>query len=140
MQYAYSHTHTYIYILKVWCSYNPVFRGPLVDLCRPSPPPPPPLCVVATSVVADELWGQLLAREREMDNREGAITAREDGLASSNRALGRTCMDRDAACAQAEAAQHDYRARLHTSTSSSKHSINFNWMLKECQILLSCRR
>jgi hypothetical protein len=48
-------------------------------------------------VVADELWGQLLAWERELDNRECAITVREDGLASSNRALGRACTDRDAA-------------------------------------------
>jgi hypothetical protein len=33
--------------------------------------------------------------------------------------------------------QQDYLVRMHSFTSSSKHSINFNQMLEECQILLS---
>jgi tetrahydromethanopterin S-methyltransferase subunit F len=32
--------------------------------------------------MAVEMRGQLLARERELDGREGAVTAREDGLAT----------------------------------------------------------
>jgi hypothetical protein len=61
----------------------------------------------------------------------------EDGLAASESALGRACMERDVECAQAEAAWQDYLARICAFTSSSKHSINFSWMLKLCQILLS---
>jgi hypothetical protein len=34
-------------------------------------------------VVADELQGQLLAQERELDSREGVIAAWEDGLVAS---------------------------------------------------------
>jgi hypothetical protein len=34
--------------------------------------------VVATSAVADELREQFLAQERELDSREGAITAWEN--------------------------------------------------------------
>jgi hypothetical protein len=46
-------------------------------------------------------------------------------------------MECDAEHAQAEVAQQDYLARMHTFTSSSKHSINCHQMLEECQILLS---
>jgi hypothetical protein len=50
----------------------------------------------------------------------------EDGLAASESALGRACMERDVECAQAEAARQDYLARICAFTSSSKHSINFS--------------
>jgi hypothetical protein len=46
-------------------------------------------------------------------------------------------MECDAEHAQAEVAQQDYLARMHTFTSSSKHSIICHQMLEECQILLS---
>jgi hypothetical protein len=69
---------------------------PLVDWCRPSPPPPG---AVATSAVVGELRGQLLAWERELDSREGAISVWEDGLVASECTLGRACVDHDAACA-----------------------------------------
>jgi hypothetical protein len=91
------------------------------DLCRPSPPPG----VVATSMVANELWGQLLARERELNSRE-------DGLVASECGLWRAHTDCDATCSHAEAARQDYRTRLHTSSFSSKCSISFNRMLEEC--------
>jgi hypothetical protein len=51
----------------------------------------------------DELWVQLIAQERELDSREGAIIAWEDRLAAFERALGQACMKRDAKHAQAEA-------------------------------------
>jgi hypothetical protein len=55
--------------------------------------------------VANELRDQLLARERELDSREGAITVWGDGLVASKRSLGRACMEHDAEHAQAEAAR-----------------------------------
>jgi hypothetical protein len=88
-------------------------------------------------LVVVELQDQLLARERELDSQEGTIVTWEDGLVASECALGRACREHDAEHAQAEAARQDYLARSHAITSSSKHSINFNRMLEECQILLS---
>jgi hypothetical protein len=58
--------------------------------------------VVATSAVLDELWVQLLARERELDSREGTIVAGEDGLVASECTLGRACMERNTECTQAK--------------------------------------
>jgi hypothetical protein len=46
-------------------------------------------------------------------------------------------MECDAEPIQAKATQQDSLARMHTYTSSSKHSININRMLDVCQILLS---
>jgi hypothetical protein len=40
-------------------------------------------------MVATELQEQLLARERELDSREGAVATWEDGLVTSQRALER---------------------------------------------------
>jgi hypothetical protein len=39
--------------------------------------------------------------------------AREDGLAASERALGRACMECDIECDRAEAVQQNYLARVH---------------------------
>jgi hypothetical protein len=50
---------------------------------------------VATWAVAVELREQLLARERELDSREGTISMWENGLAASKRALGRVRMEHD---------------------------------------------
>jgi hypothetical protein len=47
--------------------------------------------------VAVELQEQLLTQE-ELDSREGAITAWEDGLVASKHALGRACLEHDAEC------------------------------------------
>jgi xanthosine utilization system XapX-like protein len=73
-----------------------------VGWSRPSPPPP---SVTAMLVVAIEVQEQLLAQERELDSREGVIATWEDGLATSEHALGRACMERDAKHIQAEAVQ-----------------------------------
>jgi hypothetical protein len=43
----------------------------------------------------DEMQEQLLTREREMDSKEGTIIAWEDGLVSSEHALGRACVEHD---------------------------------------------
>jgi hypothetical protein len=53
-------------------------------------------------VMLDELWVQLLARERELDSREGTIVAGEDGLVASECTLGRACMEHNAECTQAK--------------------------------------
>jgi hypothetical protein len=49
--------------------------------------------------MVDELREQLLAWEREVDSRECAIISWEDGLAASERTLGRACIEREATCA-----------------------------------------
>jgi hypothetical protein len=46
-------------------------------------------------------------------------------------------MDHDGKRVQVEAARQNYLAKMCVLTSSSKHSINFNQVLQECQILLS---
>jgi hypothetical protein len=46
--------------------------------------------------MAIELWGQLLAREKELDSKEGVVDAREDGL-------GRARMECNTECIRAEA-------------------------------------
>jgi hypothetical protein len=59
----------------------------LADWCRaPSP----------LNVVVVELQGQLLARGRELDSREGAIAMWEDGLMAFECALGKVSAERDA--------------------------------------------
>jgi hypothetical protein len=55
----------------------------------------PYLGAAATSMVWDELQVQLLARERELDSREGTIIASEDGLVISEWPLGRACLKCD---------------------------------------------
>jgi hypothetical protein len=87
-------------------------------------------------MVAIELQEQLLAWERELDSREGAIILWEDGLADFERALGKLCTERKANRAQTVVIQHDFSARTRGSRSRLKQLINFNWMLKECQIPL----
>jgi hypothetical protein len=50
-----------------------------------------------------ELQEQLLARERELDSREGTIAMYEDGLLAFEHALGRVHMDHDAKRIRAKA-------------------------------------
>jgi hypothetical protein len=54
--------------------------------------------------VAIQLREQLLAGERELESREGAIAAWEDGLAVFEHTLGRVCTEHNASHVQAEAA------------------------------------
>jgi hypothetical protein len=51
---------------------------------------------VAVSVVAIELQVQLLARERELDSKKGAIMEWEDGLVAFEHTLGKVRKARDA--------------------------------------------
>jgi hypothetical protein len=64
----------------------------LVDWYRTSPLSD----AVAASVVAVELQEKLLARERELDSREGAIALWDDGLAAFKHALGKAHTECDA--------------------------------------------
>jgi hypothetical protein len=57
-----------------------------------------------TSVAAVKLRKQLLARERELESREGAITAWKDGLVEFEHALWRVHMEHVASRIQANAA------------------------------------
>jgi hypothetical protein len=60
----------------------------------------------------------------------------EDGLAASECALERVCLERDAERVQAETTQQNYHAKMRASGSRSKHSINLNRTLEERQVLL----
>jgi hypothetical protein len=82
-------------------------------------------------VVAVEPREQLLAQERGLDNREGAIVAWEDGLATSECTLGRAPVECTAECDRAEAVRQDYQARIHAFTAGCRRSFNFDWILGE---------
>jgi hypothetical protein len=60
-----------------------------------------------------------LAAVEELNSREGAIIAWEDGLTATKHT-------------QTEAVRQDYHTRSHALISSSKHAIYFNRMLEEC--------
>jgi hypothetical protein len=92
---------------------------------------------MAASVMAIELQEQLLARERELDSKEGALMNREDGLAASLCALGRVHMECDAKCDRAEAVRQDYRARICAFVAGCRRSFDFDWVLEGCRFLLS---
>jgi hypothetical protein len=53
--------------------------------------------------MAVELQEQLLAWERELYSQEGVLMAREDGMATSKRALARARMECDGECDRAKA-------------------------------------
>jgi hypothetical protein len=59
-------------------------------------------------LVVVELQGQLLARERELDSREGAIITWEEGLVAFACALGEVCMEHDTSHARTDAIQRDF--------------------------------
>jgi hypothetical protein len=67
--------------------------------------------------VAAELQGQLLAQERELDSREGAIIMWEDGLAAFECALGEVHTEHDDSRVRAEAVQQDFFAQARASSS-----------------------
>jgi hypothetical protein len=66
----------------------------LVDWSRASSP---------SHVVAVDLQGKLLARERELNSQEGVIVAWEEGLVAFAHALGEVHVKRDASRADANA-------------------------------------
>jgi hypothetical protein len=86
-------------------------------------------------VVAIELQGQVLARERELDSREGIIAAWEDGLVAFEHALGKVHIKRNVSHVRAEAVQQDFSAQSCASSSRSKRLTDLNWTLEEHQIL-----
>jgi hypothetical protein len=53
--------------------------------------------------MVEELQEQLHAQEKELNKREGAIIVWEDGLATSDRDLGRVCIEHDTERTQTEA-------------------------------------
>jgi hypothetical protein len=55
-------------------------------------------------------------QERELDEWENALKARENGVVAIEHALGRAHMEYDAEHDRVMAIQQDYRARLHSST------------------------
>jgi hypothetical protein len=79
--------------------------------------------------VAIEMQEQHLARERELDNREGALAAWEDDLVAFECTLRRVRMEFDGKCDRAEAVRQDYQARLHASTIDYRCSFNFDQVL-----------
>jgi hypothetical protein len=68
----------------------------LVDWCRASS---------SSHVVIIELQEQLLAQERELDSREGAIIVCEEGLAAFARMLGEVHVEHDASYVRVNAVQ-----------------------------------
>jgi hypothetical protein len=77
-------------------------------------------------VISIELQEQLLAQERELDSREGALVALESDLATSECSLGRACIERDTEGAHAEAIMQDNWARLHAFMPGCHRSFNYN--------------
>jgi hypothetical protein len=99
----------------------------LADWCR---------AVSPSSAVAMELQGQLLARGREMDSREGTIAMWEDGLATFAHALGEVHKKCDTSRIRTKAAQKEFFVQASTSSSRSKQLTDLNYTLEEHQILL----
>jgi hypothetical protein len=77
-------------------------------------------------VVAIELQGQVLARERELDSREGIIAAWEDGLVAFERTLGKVHVEHNISHVWAEAVQQDFTAQSCASSSRSKRLTDLN--------------
>jgi hypothetical protein len=73
--------------------------------------------------VTIELQGQLLAWERELDSREGAIITWEEGLVAFARTLGEVRTERDASRACADAVQWDFFTQACASCSQSDSSL-----------------
>jgi hypothetical protein len=87
--------------------------------------------------VAVELRGQLLARERGLDSKEGAIVAWGDSLVAFECALGRARAECDAECDRAEVVWQDYRATIHAFMAGCRCSFNFDQILEERWVLHS---
>jgi hypothetical protein len=89
------------------------------------------------STVVVELQGQLLVWERDPTRWEDTLMAREDDLASAERALGKAHMECDVERDWAEVVQQDNRARLRASTTGHRGSLDFDHVLCERQFVLS---
>jgi hypothetical protein len=53
------------------------------------------LDAAVTPAMVVQLWEQLLLRERELNEWENALMAREDDAVATEHALGRACMECD---------------------------------------------
>jgi hypothetical protein len=73
--------------------------------------------VIELAVVV-ELRGQLLVQERELDERENTLLAKEHDVVEVERALRRARMECDAVHDRARAIQQDYHAKVCASTAS----------------------
>jgi hypothetical protein len=70
--------------------------------------------------VVIELQEQLLARERDLDSREGAIIAWEEGLVAFACVLKEVRVKLDASHTCADAVQRDFFSQARASSSQSK--------------------
>jgi hypothetical protein len=86
--------------------------------------------------MAVELQGQLLAQERELDSREGAIIMWEEGLVAFACTLGEVCAERDASRACADVVPRDFFTQVRASSSWSKQLTDLGRMLEEHEIPL----
>jgi hypothetical protein len=87
--------------------------------------------------VIAKLQDQLLAREMELDSREGTVIAWEESLATFTRALREALMGHDASCAHAGATRRDYVAQVSASSSQSEWHRALRRTLDERTTLLS---
>jgi hypothetical protein len=69
-------------------------------------------------VIIIELQEQLLVQEKELDERQNNLVAREDDVVVAERALGRVRMVCNAKHDWVNTILQDYRARLRASTAS----------------------
>jgi hypothetical protein len=83
-----------------------------------------------SSAVVAELQEQLLARERELDSREGAIVTWEESLLVSARTLREASAESDATRALMATTRRDYLAQIGTFGSRSDDAKPFirGWM------------
>jgi hypothetical protein len=93
--------------------------------------------VVVVLAMVTELQEQLLVSERELDSHENTLMAREDYPAATKRTLGRARLECDTECDRAKAVLQDYRARMHISTTGCRCSLDFDRVLRGCQLILT---
>jgi hypothetical protein len=86
----------------------------------------------SSHVMTVELQRWLLAWERELDSREGAIIMWKEGLASSVHAYGEVHVECDASHAHVDAVQRDFFTQARTSISRSEKITDIGRMLEEC--------
>jgi hypothetical protein len=86
--------------------------------------------------VIAELQEQLLAQERELDSREGAIITWEESLKAHARALGEANTERDASRARADTVWRDCSAQVSAFSSRSRWLNALSQTLEECAALL----
>jgi hypothetical protein len=86
--------------------------------------------------VTVELQGQVLARERELDSREGAIITWEEGLAAFAHMHVEVHTEHDTSHTRTDVVQWDFLTQVRTSNSRSEQLTDIGQTLEEHQILL----